>query len=873
MRNNIQKFALAVLVTSGAITLSAQVDENGRKRSESPFFEIIGKRTEGATETLPLLSTSAEVNIAGVIADVKVTQVYVNRGSKPIEASYIFPASTRAAVYAMQFTLGKRVVKAEIHEKQKAQQTYQKAKDQGKTAALLQQHRPNVFQMNLANIMPGDTINVEMLYTENVLSENGVYEFSYPTVVGPRYSGDAITQSRAKENWLSTKYHAEKHPPTYLFDIKTKINAGVPLDNVTCSSHQVNVVYNDPTIARVDLVKEDSLSGNRDFILKYRLTGTKISNGMLVYEGENENYFMLMMQPPKVVSKKARPAREYIFIMDVSGSQSGFPLEVSKELMRNLLKNLEPQDKFNVLVFEGHSGFWSPKSLSANAKNISEAVSFIDQQTAGGGTELLSALKKAMTFPHSKNYSRSFVIATDGYVSIEKDAFDYIKSNLGDANFFAFGIGTGVNRFLVEGIAHAGMGEPFIVANEQEAKVCAEKFKNYISNPVLTNIQVNYEGFEVYDLVTKKVPDVFSLRPIVLFGKYKGTAAGKIHISGTNGLGKYDASVDVSAAKASTENKALKYLWARNKIREYDLAGKIGKEVKSYITKLGLKYGLLTDYTSFVAVDNEIRNTSTRPDSIPTILPLPLGVSNAAVCNTICNGTTVSFCTSGGTSGYSYAWNFGGAATVTGTSSSTYTVSVTDGNGCTTFGNVQDPKNLGWYSMSGKNDYKQVSVDTVAYFSSVRSIDAEIERLEGEQTVKIELKDLEKAKSEPSNSESPEDKKLSEQVIGIKEDEVNTLSDVLPQFPGGENEFQKFIQKNLKYPAYARLNGIQGTVFLRVVIDEKGKLKSVKVIRGVTKTLNEEALRIARLVPNWSVQQTKTKGAETEFTLPVKFTL
>ncbi|MBC7863142.1 MAG: TonB family protein [Bacteroidia bacterium] len=850
MKKTITSITLGLAISLG--TVSAQVtDENGRKRSESPFFEILGKR--GETETLPLLSTNADVNIAGVIADVKVTQVYVNRGSTPIEASYIFPASSRAAVYDMQFVLGKRTVKAQIMESQKAQQTYTKAKSEGKTASLLQQFRPNVFQMNLANIMPGDTIKVEMFYTELLLSENGIYEFAYPTVVGPRYTGDA--HSKTKEASFNPKYLNEGEKPTYLFDIKTKINAGVPISDLTCTSHNVNTIYEEPSVARIELSKEDVVRGNKDFILKFRLTGAKMQNGMLVYEGKDENYFLMMMQPPKVVSKTAQPAKEYVFIMDVSGSQSGFPLEVSKVLMKNLLKNLGPKDKFNLLVFEGYSGFWSPASKIASEKNISDAVAFVDKQTAGGGTEMLSAIKKAMTFPHSKNYSRTFVIATDGFISFEKDNFDYIRANLGAANFFAFGIGSSVNRFLVEGIARAGMGEPFIVTNEKEAKIAAEKFRTYISNPVLTNIKVSYDGFEVYDLVTKHVPDVFSLRPIVLFGKYKGAPAGTIHISGINGFGNFSASINVAEAKAGNENKALRYLWARNKIRELDDRGQIGNVVKKQVTDLGLKYNLLTAYTSFVAVDDEIRNKNGNADSIGTVLPLPHGVSNNAVGVNggysglgICSGNAVTFTSvSGGTGATTYSWNSTNAPTAVSNCTGTYALSVTDGSGCnsTTKTVLEDKKILTDLSITPKMSKKPALPEgkkesEAGYFA------------EG-------LKPAEKL---------PIIRPEKKETALFQKQQITLSGEVLPEFKGGDEALKKFLKSNLVYPASAKKNGM---VFVKFTVDKNGKLKNISILHGLENSIDAEALRVAKLMPAWIPGKKAGVNKEMEYTLGIKF--
>ncbi|MCU0584285.1 MAG: trypsin, partial [Syntrophales bacterium] len=191
MKTAIRLVILVALVVSmlpwGAAL--ARPQETSDDRSLSPYFFV--KSDDPALDPLPLKSASASVRISGVIADVLVTQVYKNEGRKPIEAVYVFPASTRAAVYGMKMTIGKRVVEAKIQKRDEARRDYEKARDQGKSASLLEQQRPNVFQMNVANIMPGDEIRVEMKYTELIVPTEGVYEFVYPAVVGPRYSNQA----------------------------------------------------------------------------------------------------------------------------------------------------------------------------------------------------------------------------------------------------------------------------------------------------------------------------------------------------------------------------------------------------------------------------------------------------------------------------------------------------------------------------------------------------------------------------------------------------------------------------------------------------------------------------------------------------------
>lgn len=599
----------------------------------SPYFFVKSEGSE--TEQLPLKATSADVNIAGVIADVTVKQVYVNSGKNVIEAIYIFPASTRAAVYSMKMRVGDRLITAKIQEKEKARQDYEQAKSEGKNASLLEQQRPNVFQMNVANIMPGDTISIEMCYTELLVPEQGVYEFVYPTVVGPRYSNKPEATASANDKWVSNPYTHAGEKPDYTFNIGVNLAAGMPIKDVRCPSHEMTINYENPATAALKLKNTGTSEGNRDVIVQYRLADNKIESGLLLYKNVSpgENFFLAMVQPPPKPTVDQIPPREYIFIMDVSGSMNGYPIETSKKVMENLIKNIRTTDKFNVLLFAGCANMFMPQSVYATKENLDKALKMIDEQEGSGGTELLAALKKALSVEKQKGFSRTFVIATDGYVDVEKESFELIQNNLHKANFFAFGIGSSVNRFLIEGIAHAGMGESFIVTKEEEADAKAEKFRSYIQSPVLTDIKVTYEGFDVYDLEPSNVPDVLAERPVIIFGKWKGNAAGKIKITGKSGKEDFEYVLDVSKAEATPSNRALKYLWARQKIRMLDDFNNAANDNKltEQITALGLKYNLLTNYTSFIAIDSIVRNKGGKQATVKQPLPLPENVSDYAV--------------------------------------------------------------------------------------------------------------------------------------------------------------------------------------------------------------------------------------------------
>ncbi len=622
---------LTTLLLLAFSAVSGQAFHQEEDRTGSPYFYVDSDDPEN--EQLPLKSTSAKVDIAGVIADVTVLQEYKNEGRHPIEAVYVFPASTRAAVYAMEMTIGERVIVARIEEKDRARQQYEEARNNGHSASLLEQERPNVFTMNVANIMPGDLVKVELKYTELLVPEDKVYRFIYPTVVGPRYSsgGDELA---SREGWNENPYTLQGFKPLYGFSIEIGLNSGVAIKDLRCPSHLVSIDYKSKKRAEIRLDPMDYSGGNRDFILEYRLAGDKIETGALLFKGEKENFFLAMVQPPARISPEMLPPREYVFIVDVSGSMNGFPIETSKKLLHDLIGGLRPSDRFNVILFAGGSSLYSNESVAANSYNISNALRFIDNETGGGGTELLPALRRALQLKGTEGFSRTFVIATDGYVTVEKEAFDLVRKSLGEANFFAFGIGSSVNHYLIEGLAHAGQGEPFVVMGEKDAKTAAEKFRRYISSPVLTNIEVDFEGLDVYDLAQESWPDVFADRPLIIFGKYRGTPRGGILIQGRSGDGMIGQRIDLALASEGDENAALRYLWARERIKELDDYAGTGyetEEAANEVTRLGLDYNLLTRFTSFVAIDTEVRNEFGNIKTVRQPLPLPQGVSNYAV--------------------------------------------------------------------------------------------------------------------------------------------------------------------------------------------------------------------------------------------------
>ena len=595
----------------------------------APYFANPNKSGE-SVESLPLQSTSANVTITGVIARVQVQQVYRNRGSRPIEAVYVFPASTRAAVHGMKMIIGKRTIVAEIQKRKQARATYNRARQQGRRTALLEQQRNNVFTMNVANIMPGDVVKVTLDYSELLVPKDSVYEFVYPVVVGPRYSGGANPKT---DRWLANPYLRKGRAVPYRFGIKVHLESPIGIKSLVSPSHQVDVKFASKTSADVTL--KSQAQGNRDFVVRYRLASNRIETGILAYEHQGEKFFLAMVEPPKRVRSSAIPPREYIFVLDVSGSMWGFPLDTAKRLITDLIGSLRASDHFNVLLFAGRAATLFPKSVQANQTNINRALMLINQRRGGGGTELMNALHKAYALPKPERHlSRSVIVITDGYVAVENQAFRFIRKHLSEANCFAFGIGSSVNRGLIEGMARAGMGEPFVVLSAKEASSKAAEFRKYVDSPVLTDIQVRSQGFHAYDLSPKSVPDLLAQRPLVLFGKYRGSLQGTIVITGHTGKGTFKKVLDLTHVTPKASNEPIRVLWARKWVSDLSdqLAALPGdRDIEKAITNLGLGYNLLTRYTSFVAVDSKVVNRSGRMVTVRQPLPLPQGVSNYAV--------------------------------------------------------------------------------------------------------------------------------------------------------------------------------------------------------------------------------------------------
>lgn len=599
-------FFLLFVALPQSFAQSFGVEDDASVFAESPYF-IVNTEEEGS-DHLPLMSNSAAVKIVGSLADVTVTQSFKNDGEYPIEAVYVFPAATTSAVYSVTMTIGNRVVKAKIKEKQQAKREYERAKSEGKSASLLEQQRANVFTMNVANILPGDLIEVELKYTELLKREDGVYEFVYPMSIGSRYTGpDSATLDASSEL---------QQPPTFTngdpfsTTISLDIVSNTAIYDISSPSHVINQSLIAYDRVQIELGDNDSVA-NRDFVLRYKVGEDAIKGGVFLEPSEEENFFLVQLDAPKRVPANYIPLREYIFVVDVSGSMTGYPLSVSKKIVTNLLSSLSNEERFNILFFAGSSSVLSESSLLATEENILAAQKMLSRVGAGGGTQLLAAIETVQENDVPAGYSRSVVVVTDGYVTLEPQAYKLITDDLNQASYFSLGIGNNVNRKLVETIANAGFGESFIALNEKDGLELGQKLIDLIRNPVLTDISLEFLGFDAIELQPKLIPDLYAQKPLLISGKWRGNATGKIRISGKTGVGSWSKELDLADATVLNNSESLKYVWARRKLSAlndyYSLFRGGDEDTKATIIETSLQYNLLSKFTSFLAIDEVVR--------------------------------------------------------------------------------------------------------------------------------------------------------------------------------------------------------------------------------------------------------------------------
>ncbi len=554
-------------------------------------------------ESLPLEFTEAKVEIIHGIAAVQLTQTFANRADQPIEAVYLFPGSVNSTVRGLQMTVGDRQIQAQIRKRAAAEQTYQAAKESGKTASLLKEVQAGTYELNVANILPGDRIEVKVDYVEMITPENGEYRLLLPNTFGvSRYGERSAPHQRVGRRESSSD---EVVKDAYF--VSARVASGVPIAEVNSPSHKVISTRVSSNEFEVLLDPSDRRALNRDFELVYRLSGDEVQSGLSLYERDGQGWFLWTMDAPKNVGAGLIPPREFIFVLDVSGSMNGEPLDIAKDLMRDLAGVLRPTDYLNAITFAGGSALLAEQSLGATQATVDRLLDFVSSSRSGGGTQLMPALEQAFELPKVAA-ARTVVIVTDGGIGYVDDAARHIRKNNGGVGTFVFGVGPYLDSAVLNRLASAGYSAPFMVdqVSDADQTTALRNFRAYVDRPLLSLVSLEFQGMAVADVNPQVVPMLYAARPLTVVGRYQPPAGGKLIARGLGAKGAFERQIEIGAHRPDPHADAVAFVWARREIDRLLLDGR--EENRDAIEQIGLDYAVLTPYTSFVAVDNVVRN-------------------------------------------------------------------------------------------------------------------------------------------------------------------------------------------------------------------------------------------------------------------------
>ena len=594
----------------------------------------------------PLKHTDVKAQISGFLSRVTVTQEFENPFKEKIEAVYTFPLPQNAAVDDMTMLVGDRTVRGKILRREEAQAVYEAAKNNGQTASLLEQERPNIFTQSVANILPGEQIKITISYVETLKYEDGSYEFVFPMVVGPRYVPGNATGAQGNgfapdtDRVPDASRITPKPPPVGMraghdISIDVTLDAGVPIDGLNAKTHEVLLEQPDIRHAHISLKDQETIP-NKDFILRYDVAGKKINDALLTHSTGHSGFFTLILQPPERVTVEDVTPKELVFVLDTSGSMSGFPIEKAKETMKLALDNLYPYDTFNLITFAGDEHILFPEPVPATKENLAKAQKFLETREGSGGTEMMKAIKASMDPSDKQDHVRIVCFMTDGYVGNDMEIIGEVQKHP-NARVFSFGIGSSVNRFLLDNMAKYGRGEVEYVGLNDDGSAAAKRFHERVRNPLLTDLSIDWNGMPVSDVYPKTIPDLFSAKPVILEGRYAGNGKGVIRLRGK--MSGRDFVREIPVDFSSTEqHDVLATLWARTRVDDLmgqDMngaqQGTMKEDLKQAITQLGLDYRIMTQFTSFVAVEEMIVTDGGQPRRIDVPVEVPEGVNRQAV--------------------------------------------------------------------------------------------------------------------------------------------------------------------------------------------------------------------------------------------------
>ncbi len=585
---------------------------------------------DGRTRPFVLEHTDVSAEVTGFVGSVTVTQRFRNPFPKPVEAIYVFPLPENAAVDQMTLTAGTRTIRAVIRKREQARREYEEAKAQGRRAALLDQERPNIFTQSVANLLPGETVQVTLRYVAPLQVDDGAYTFNFPMVVGPRYVPGAALAGESQGTGTSPDTTrvidaSRITPPAERtgrdISVRVRLEAGTPIEDLWSVSHRLSAERISSSQAVISLDVADRVP-NRDFVLRWKVSGTENRAAVLASGGPGGT-FALMLNPEAAPTNAEVMPKEMVFVIDTSCSMGGAPLDAAKRAMTMAMQQMNPRDTFMLIDFADRASSFHDTPLPNTPGNVQRALKYLESIPASGGTNQLDGIRRALERPADPSRLRIVLLMTDGFIGNEREIFAQTLRLMGGARVFGFGVGGSVNHYLLARLSEVGRGFYQYVRTDEDPTPAVSRFVRRIAKPLLTDVALEWKGVKVDRVLPTKIPDLFDAQPLVVLGRYETPGTGTLVVRGLQNGKWVELSVPVVFSEKPTA-EGLSSMWARARIEEIDRLQHFGEfnEAVQEITTLGLEHHLVTAYTSFVAVeDRPVTSGPTLTVAEPTVPP------------------------------------------------------------------------------------------------------------------------------------------------------------------------------------------------------------------------------------------------------------
>lgn len=530
--------------------------------------------------SVKLTSQEVTVNIAGVMADVRLRQTFILNSSD--EVSYLFPIGLHTSLHDLQVIYPESIFKLNSWNMSSIRKQVQAENKKRKNIRLGNSEERNFIRMELPPTADSTFIIVEAAYVQNLEEEGSLKKFELSSFRIPKYTDSEVDY----------KFKAQVFSPTRIRDYNL---SGLEAKVQKVSTNYLSFDY---TGKEVD----------KKIVFSYNSRGGDTEAGVLVYEDRGCRYILGRIEPPEVIMPEHVAPREYIFVMDVSGSMHGFPLETSKMLVTRILNDLRPDEKFNILFFEGESDFFAPESVAASRANKELAIQSINQQKGKGKTQLSDALKKVYDYPENRNFNRMVILVTDGGFAVDRSMFSELRNNLENAQYFVFGIGYAIGRKVLQQIASVAGTDPVLIYEQAEAERDLERFFVKVKSPLLRHIEVSSRQINLKDTYPSPFNGFLSHEAEdFIIRECGGKKDAELTLTGIDGPEDFRMNFSLKREKDNEALAALKYIWAEHKItsllQEEERCGEIcvrNGRYRNQIIRLGEEFNISTPYTSFI---------------------------------------------------------------------------------------------------------------------------------------------------------------------------------------------------------------------------------------------------------------------------------